>query len=77
MTDYKAVHARFDGLETTVRNTVLRHGLRSPTAVARVTDAELLAWNGMGPQRVAILRRWLAERGWEGYPDAAELVDLQ
>lgn len=37
------VHLRFDGLRAKERNTLLRHGFRSPAEVAAASDAELLA----------------------------------
>ena len=40
-----------------IRRALQRGGYRTRTAVARASDAELLALHGMGPVRLAQLRR--------------------
>ena len=55
----EAARAALDALPAQARHILLRAGYRSGDEVRRASDAELLQLNGLGPRRLAAVRRHL------------------
>jgi DNA-directed RNA polymerase alpha subunit len=61
--DYSPLSAEFDRLSRPAKRALLTAGIRTPAQLARKTQEAVLAFHGMGPGSLPVLKKTLKSRG--------------